>query len=156
MPEGRLSTLESRKYVVHGENHQTLHSKRTEGLDNDLATNANISCLLRQFRLLNHEWFSESDISGCKWHSPTIRLLATRDLRGIKGKGKLGAYAMKRLAAGAHLPTPWHFEPAKRPDDRADYCLELGIKGTWRKHSFCLMTIGSADYLRTRATDRRR
>ena len=22
-------------------------------------------------------------------------------------KGKLGAYAMKRVAAGAHLPTPW-------------------------------------------------
>ena len=24
---------------------------------------------------------------------------------------------MKRVAAGAHLPTPWLFEPAKRPDD---------------------------------------
>ena len=33
-----------------------------------------------------------------------------------KGKGKLGAYAMKRVAAGAHLPTPWLFE--KGPDDR--------------------------------------
>ena len=33
---------------------------------------------------------------------------------------------MKRVAAGAHLPTPWYFEPAKRSDDRADYCLELG------------------------------
>ena len=33
-------------------------------------------------------------------------------------KGKLGArlHAMKRVAAGAHLPTPWLFEPAKRPD----------------------------------------
>ena len=30
---------------------------------------------------------------------------------------------MKRVAAGAHLPTPWLFEPAKRPDDRADYYL---------------------------------
>ena len=28
-------------------------------------------------------------------------------------KGKLGAYAMERVAAGAHLPTPWRFEPAK-------------------------------------------
>ena len=37
-------------------------------------------------------------------------------------KGKLGTNAMKREAAGAHLPTPWFFEPAKRPDDRADYC----------------------------------
>ena len=36
----------------------------------------------------------------------------------------LEAYAMKRVAAGAHLPTPWLFEPAKRPDDRADYCLD--------------------------------
>ena len=37
-------------------------------------------------------------------------------------KKKVGANAMKRVAAGAHLPTPWLFEPAKRPD-RADYCL---------------------------------
>ena len=35
-------------------------------------------------------------------------------------KGKLRANAMKRVAAGAHLPTPWLFEPAKRPDDRDD------------------------------------
>ena len=32
---------------------------------------------------------------------------------------------MKRVAAGAHLPTAWFFEPAKRPDDRADYYLEI-------------------------------
>ena len=37
-------------------------------------------------------------------------------------KGKLGAYAMKRVAAGADLPIPWFCEPAKRRDDRADYC----------------------------------
>ena len=30
---------------------------------------------------------------------------------------------MKRVDAGAHLPTPWLFQPAKRSDDRADYCL---------------------------------
>ena len=36
-------------------------------------------------------------------------------------KKMLGAYSMKRVAAGAHLPTPWLFEPEKRPDDRADY-----------------------------------
>ena len=29
-------------------------------------------------------------------------------------KGKLGAYAMKRVAASAHLPTPGLFESAKR------------------------------------------
>ena len=28
-----------------------------------------------------------------------------------------------RVAAGARLATPWLFEPAKRPDDTADYCL---------------------------------
>ena len=38
-------------------------------------------------------------------------------------KGNLGSYAMKLVAAGAHIPTPWLFEPAKCPDDRADYCL---------------------------------
>ena len=36
---------------------------------------------------------------------------------------KMGAHAMKRVVAGAHLSTPWLFEPAKRPDDRADGCL---------------------------------
>ena len=40
---------------------------------------------------------------------------------------KLGANAMKRVAAGAHLPTPWLFEPDKRPDDRADYCLDCSF-----------------------------
>ena len=38
--------------------------------------------------------------------------------------GKLGTNAMKRVAAGAHLPIPWLFEPAKRPEDRTDYCLD--------------------------------
>ena len=38
-------------------------------------------------------------------------------------KGYFGANAMKRVDAGAHFPTPWVFEPAKCPDDRADYCL---------------------------------
>ena len=40
-------------------------------------------------------------------------------------KREVGAHAIKRVAARAHLPTPWLFEPAKRPDDRADYCLGL-------------------------------
>ena len=34
------------------------------------------------------------------------------------------AYAKKRIAAGAHLPTPWRFEPVKHPDDRTNYCLD--------------------------------
>ena len=33
------------------------------------------------------------------------------------------AYAMKRVAAGAHLPTPWRFEPEKRPDNRDYQCV---------------------------------
>ena len=53
-----------------------------------------------------------------------------------KKKLKLGAYAMKRVATSAHLPTLWLFEPAKRPDDRTDYwldylenyCYEVGPK----------------------------
>ena len=32
---------------------------------------------------------------------------------------------MKRVAAGAHLSTLWLFDPAKRPDDRSDYCLQF-------------------------------
>ena len=39
----------------------------------------------------------------------------------------LGAYAMERVAAGAHPPTTWLFEPAKRPDDTADYCLDCSF-----------------------------
>ena len=35
---------------------------------------------------------------------------------------KVGVYAKKGVAAGAHLPTTWHFEPAKRADDRTGYC----------------------------------
>ena len=31
---------------------------------------------------------------------------------------------MKRVAAGTHRPTSWLCEPAKRPNDRADYCLD--------------------------------
>ena len=34
---------------------------------------------------------------------------------------------MKRVASGAHLSTPWLFEPAERPDDRADYCLDCSF-----------------------------
>ena len=45
--------------------------------------------------------------------------------RSFEGKGKrdVGAYAMKSVAAGSHLPAPWLFEPEKRPDDRVDYYL---------------------------------
>ena len=50
---------------------------------------------------------------------------------------KFGAYAMERVAAGAHLPTPWLFEPAKRPDDRADYCVNCSfLPSASTKYSF--------------------
>ena len=46
------------------------------------------------------------------------------------GKGrKVGG--IKRVAAGAHLPTPSFLELAKRPDDKADYCLDVGPRGQW-------------------------
>ena len=41
-------------------------------------------------------------------------------LHNVK-KGKLGAHAIKRVAAGIHLWTPWLFVPAKRPEDKVDY-----------------------------------
>ena len=51
-------------------------------------------------------------VSPCEFHHCKVK------------KGKLGANATKRVAAGAHLPTPMIFEPAKHPDVRADYCLD--------------------------------
>ena len=34
---------------------------------------------------------------------------------------------MKRVAAGAPLLTPWHYRPVKRPENRADYCLDCSF-----------------------------
>ena len=56
-------------------------------------------------------------------HSALRTVLETRKIR----KGKLRVNAMKRVAAEAHLPTPWLFEPVKRPDDRANYCLDCSF-----------------------------
>ena len=47
---------------------------------------------------------------------------------------------MKRVAASAHLPA--FFEPAKRPDDRADYCLDYSFLLRW-KHQVLVFTLGS-------------
>ena len=41
---------------------------------------------------------------------------------------KLGEQPIKRVAAGTHFPTHWRFEPAKRPDDIADYCLNCSFQ----------------------------
>ena len=53
---------------------------------------------------------------------------------------RLAAYAVKRVTAGAHLPTPWLFEPVKRPDDRADYCLDCSFLPQW-KHRALVLTL---------------
>ena len=47
---------------------------------------------------------------------------------------------MQGVAAGAHLSTPWVFEPAKRPDDRADYCLDCSFLPQW-KHQVLVFTL---------------
>ena len=57
-----------------------------------------------------------------------------------KRKENLGANAVKRVAAAAHLPTPWLFEPAKRADDRADYCLHCSFLHQW-KHRVLVFTL---------------
>ena len=59
-------------------------------------------------------------------------------------KEKLGANAMKRVAAGAHLPTPWLFESAKRPDDKADYCLDCSFLSSC-KHLVLAFTVEWTD-----------
>ena len=54
-------------------------------------------------------------------------------------EGKLGTYAMKRVAAGAHFPTPWLFEPAKLSYNRADYCLSCSFL-FYCKHQVLVLT----------------
>ena len=34
---------------------------------------------------------------------------------------------MERVDTGAHLPTSWLFELAKRPDDKVDYFLDCSF-----------------------------
>ena len=46
-----------------------------------------------------------------------------------------GAYAMKRVAAGAHLPTLWLFEPAKRPEPTTA-CAAVFSPGANNRYSF--------------------
>ena len=44
---------------------------------------------------------------------------------------------MKRVAAGAHLPTSWLFEPAKLPNYRAHYRLDCSfLPSASTKYSF--------------------
>ena len=60
--------------------------------------------------------------SGLKWYKGLGSAMRGFQTGGSNGR-KVGVYAMKRVAAGAHLSIPWLFEPAERPDDRNDYCL---------------------------------
>ena len=46
---------------------------------------------------------------------------------GERRKMKVGVYSLNGVTAGAHLPTPWLYEPANRPGDKADYCLDCGF-----------------------------
>ena len=43
----------------------------------------------------------------------------SKPFRTLRREKSWEAYAMKRTAAGAHLPTPWLFEPAKRPYNKS-------------------------------------
>ena len=45
----------------------------------------------------------------------------------IMKERKVGAHDINGVAAGAHLPILWLFEPEKLPDDRADYCLDCSF-----------------------------
>ena len=54
-------------------------------------------------------------------------------------KKEIGANAGKREAADAHF-TFWLFEPAKRPDDSADYCLDCSFLPRW-KHRVLVFTL---------------
>ena len=51
-------------------------------------------------------------------------------------EGKFGAYAMKRIAASAHLPTSWLFEPAKRLEYSVNSAL-FELPRTRRKFELC-------------------
>ena len=54
-----------------------------------------------------------SVLSSCQPSISSVQAFPIQKFRPGK-EGKLGAYAMKRVAASAHLPIPWLFEPAKR------------------------------------------
>ena len=40
---------------------------------------------------------------------------------------KSGAVVIYRKVEGTRYEAPWLFEPTKRPDDRADYCLDCNF-----------------------------
>ena len=70
---------------------------------------------------------ADANTSSILTSSPNVHISSssTLQLSRLKKAKKemLGVYAIERISAGAHFPSPWVFEPAKRLDDRADYCL---------------------------------
>ena len=58
----------------------------------------------------------------CTGHYAVVSRLIRHLLSAERKREKIVAYAMERVAAGAHFSTPWLFEPAKRPV-KTDYCL---------------------------------
>ena len=71
-------------------------------------------------------------------HSNNIFALLSVDCTERKEKESWGERYEAR--AGAHLPTPWFFELAKRPYDRADYCLDCSFLPQW-KHRVLVFTL---------------
>ena len=45
----------------------------------------------------------------------------------MKKNGSFTGYAMKRVALPLQAQKAWLFEPAKRPDDTADHCLDCSF-----------------------------
>ena len=82
----------------------------------------------RPTEVMVYNWMVYIQVQCGQWIVQSHQVLMRSPLSSIPAyamkKGKLKAYAIKRVAAGAraHLPTPWLFEPAKRPEDRVDYC----------------------------------
>ena len=86
-----------------------------------------LKLFLPQFEGKAHK-FLISDASTTGWEIPA---------KERKKEGKLRANARKRVAAGAH---PWLFEPAERPDDRAEYCLDCSFLPQWN-HRVLVFTL---------------
>ena len=62
-------------------------------------------------------------VRGKVGHTRSESALERSRSPAFKEKSKVETNAMKRVAAGAHLPTPCLFEPEKR----SDYCLDCSF-----------------------------
>ena len=83
-------------------------------------------------------WYGRSIVLGFKSmlkrksNFETIGSL-TRRLEG-KMTRKVGGKRYETRSRGPRLPTPWLFEPAERPDNRADYCLDCSFLPQCKHH----------------------